>query len=123
MRESWRWFGPGDPVTIEDIRQTGATDVVSALHDIPAGEVWAIEAIQEHKALIENAESNLEQLTWSVVVLPRHHRSTHTFRCQLSLLISSSETSTRCQPSLLASKFEEEPRHFAGAFLFVRQIL
>ena len=83
MRESWRWF---DPVTIEDIRQTGATDVVSAVHDIPAGEVWAIEAIQEHKALIENAESNLEQLTWSVVVLPRHHRSTHTFRCQLSLL-------------------------------------
>ena len=50
MRESWRWFGPGDPVTIEDIRQIGATDVVSALHDIPAGEVWAIEAIQEHKA-------------------------------------------------------------------------
>ena len=49
MRESWRWFGPDDPVTIADIRQTGATDIVSALHAIPAGDVWPLEAIQAHK--------------------------------------------------------------------------
>lgn len=67
MRESWRWFGPNDPVTIDYIRQTGATDVVSALHGIPTGEVWPIEAIRRHQALIENCDSDLAPLKWSVV--------------------------------------------------------
>jgi mannonate dehydratase len=67
MRESWRWFGPNDPVTIEDIRQTGATDIVSALHSIPTGEVWPIEAIRIHQALIEDSEPHLSPLTWGVV--------------------------------------------------------
>ncbi|NNE59138.1 MAG: mannonate dehydratase [Hellea sp.] len=67
MRESWRWFGPSDPVTIDDIRQTGATDIVSALHAIPAGEVWPLEAIKEHQALIEDGDSSLTQLKWTVV--------------------------------------------------------
>lgn len=67
MRESWRWFGPNDPVTIDEIRQTGATDVVSALHTIPTGEVWDIDAIRQHKALIEECEPGLAPLTWSVV--------------------------------------------------------
>ncbi|MEP4485529.1 mannonate dehydratase [Marinobacter alexandrii] len=67
MRESWRWFGPSDPVTIDDIRQTGATDVVSALHAIPAGEIWPVEAIQEHQSLIQDCEPGLAPLQWSVV--------------------------------------------------------
>ena len=67
MRESWRWFGPNDPVTIDEIRQTGATDVVSALHTIATGEVWDINAIRQHKALIEECEPGLAPLTWSVV--------------------------------------------------------
>ena len=67
MRESWRWFGPNDPVTINDIRQTGATDIVSALHSIPAGEVWPLEAIREHQALIENSDPGLTPLKWTVV--------------------------------------------------------
>ena len=67
MRESWRWFGPGDPVTIDDIRQTDATDIVSALHDIPTGDVWPIAAIREHQALIENCEPGQSPLVWSVV--------------------------------------------------------
>ena len=67
MRESWRWFGPDDPVTINDIRQTGATDVVSALHAIPVSEVWPVVAIREHKALIEDCEPGLLPLKWTVV--------------------------------------------------------
>lgn len=67
MRESWRWFGPGDPVTLEDIRQTGVADVVSALHDVPIGETWSLQAIRDHKALIENTPPGLSPLRWSVV--------------------------------------------------------
>ncbi|WP_427451838.1 mannonate dehydratase [Litorimonas sp. WD9-15] len=67
MRESWRWFGPSDPVTINDIRQTGVTDIVSALHTIPAGQIWPIEAIRQHKALIEDCEDGLAPLKWTVV--------------------------------------------------------
>ena len=67
MRESWRWFGPNDPVTLAEIRQTGATDIVSALHDIPIGEVWPREAIRAYKALIEEHNDNMSPLLWSVV--------------------------------------------------------
>ena len=67
MRESWRWFGPKDPVTIDDIRQTGATDVVSALHSIPTGEVWPIDAIKEHQELIQATEPGAASLLWTVV--------------------------------------------------------
>ena len=67
MRESWRWFGPSDPVTIDEIRQTGVTDIVSALHDIPAGKVWPIDAIRAHQALIEDTSDELAPLKWTVV--------------------------------------------------------
>ena len=67
MRESWRWFGPGDPVTLEDIRQTGVADVVSALHDVPIGETWSLQATRDHMALIENTPPGLSPLRWSVV--------------------------------------------------------
>ncbi|MCI2285113.1 mannonate dehydratase [Colwellia sp. MSW7] len=67
MREAWRWFGPNDPVSIADIRQTGATDVVSALHTIPTGEVWPIDQIKIHKGLIEKNNKNQSSLIWSVV--------------------------------------------------------
>ena len=67
MRESWRWFGPSDPVTIDEIRQTGVTDIVSALHDIPAGEVWSLDEIRAYQSLIEDSSPDLAPLKWTVV--------------------------------------------------------
>lgn len=67
MRESWRWFGPNDPVSLSDIRQTGATDIVSSLHQLPTGESWSVEAIREHQSLIESGNSERSPLAWSVV--------------------------------------------------------
>lgn len=67
MRESWRWFGPNDPVSLAEIRQTGATDIVSALHDIPTGEPWPRSKIAEHRALVEADNAQLTPLHWTVV--------------------------------------------------------
>lgn len=70
MRESWRWYGPLDKISLGEVAQTGASGIVTALHEVPYGEVWSREAIAARKAEIKSAGFD-----WVVVEsLPIHER-------------------------------------------------
>lgn len=67
MRQTWRWFGPADEISVAEVRQTGAQGIVSALHHILPGDVWPVEEIMKRQVEIETPPSGPSGLTWDVV--------------------------------------------------------
>lgn len=67
MKQTWRWFGPADEISISEIRMTGAEGIVSALHHIPTGEIWTIDEIQKRRKQITQPNGHVSNLAWDVV--------------------------------------------------------
>ena len=67
LRQAWRWFGPDDPVTLDAVRQAGATEIVTALHQYAPGEAWSRDAVAARRELIETTPAGRVPLAWTIV--------------------------------------------------------
>jgi mannonate dehydratase len=67
LRQAWRWFGPDDPVSLDDVRQAGAREIVTALHHVPIGAAWTKAEVARRKDIIETTPPGRIPLRWTVV--------------------------------------------------------
>jgi len=100
MRQGWRWFGPEAGVPLDAVRQAGATDVVSALHQVPIGDVWTEAKIAERKNLIETTPPGRTKLEWSVIesipIPDAIKRKGKGARPEIEAWIASMEAASKC---------------------------
>ncbi|MGM8361544.1 mannonate dehydratase [Flavobacterium sp. ARAG 55.4] len=90
MQQTMRWFGPTDTIALQDIRQCGVTGIVTALHQIPVGEIWTVEAIQERQKLIREAG-----MEWTVIESLAVHEEIKRACGDFKLYIENYKTSLR----------------------------